>query len=119
MFRLWSVVVFQAVTKCTKEGIMPTNKKVALITGATRGIGFETARQLGQKGITVVVGGKAQQDATEAAGKLVAEGLEAYPLAVDITNDADRKAAASFVAEKFGKLDILINNAVSAARADF
>lgn len=90
---------------------MPSNKKVALVTGATRGIGFETARQLGQKGITVVVGGRTQQDATEAAGKLVAEGLEAYPLGVDITKDADRKAAASFVAEKFGKLDILINNA--------
>ena len=90
---------------------MPSDKKVALVTGATRGIGFETARQLGQKGITVVVGGRTQQDATEAAGKLVTEGLEAYPVAVDITKDADRKAAASFVAERFGKLDILINNA--------
>jgi NAD(P)-dependent dehydrogenase (short-subunit alcohol dehydrogenase family) len=90
---------------------MPSDKKVALVTGATRGIGFETACQLGQKGIAVVVGGRTQQDATEAAGKLAAEGLEAYPVALDITKDADRKAAASFVAEKFGKLDILINNA--------
>jgi len=106
-----AAVVVQAVTKYKREGIMPSDKKVALVTGATRGIGFETARQLGQKGITVVVGGRTQQDATEAAGKLVAEGIEAYPVALDITKDADRKTAASFIAEKFGKLDILINNA--------
>ena len=90
---------------------MPNGKKVALVTGATRGIGLETARQLGQKGITVVVGGRTQQDAIEAAGKLVAEGIKAYPLALDVTKDADRKTAASFIAEKFSKLDILVNNA--------
>ena len=90
---------------------MPSDKKVALVTGATRGIGFETARQLGKKGITIVVGGRTQQDAREATDKLIAEEIEAYPVAVDITRDADRKAAASFVAEKFGKLDILVNNA--------
>ncbi len=90
---------------------MPSDKKVALVTGATRGIGFETARQLGQKDVVVVVGGRTQQDATSAANKLVAEGIEAYPVAIDITRDADRKAAAGFIAEKFGKLDILINNA--------
>jgi len=90
---------------------MPGDKKVALVTGATRGIGFETARQLEKKGITVVVGGRTQQDAREATDKLIAEEIEAYPVAVDITRDADRKAAVSFVAEKFGKLDILVNNA--------
>jgi NAD(P)-dependent dehydrogenase (short-subunit alcohol dehydrogenase family) len=90
---------------------MPSDKKVALITGATRGIGFETARQLGQKGVIVVLGGRTQQEAKKAADKLIAENLEAYPVAVDITRDADRKAAANFLAEKFGKLDILVNNA--------
>jgi NAD(P)-dependent dehydrogenase (short-subunit alcohol dehydrogenase family) len=87
------------------------DKKVALVTGATRGIGFETARQLGQKGIAVVVGGRTQQEAKTAADKLAAENIEAYPVAVDVTKDADRKAAARFISEKFGKLDILVNNA--------
>lgn len=90
---------------------MPSEKKVALITGATRGIGFETARQLGQKGIAVVVGGRTQYEAEKATEKLVAENIEAYSLAVDITKDADRSAAARFVSEKFGKLDVLVNNA--------
>ncbi|MBB5063555.1 SDR family oxidoreductase [Granulicella mallensis] len=90
---------------------MPSEKKVALISGANRGIGFETARQLGQKGITVIVGARTQQAAKEAADKLVAENIEAYPVTLDVTKDEDRKAAARFVAEKFGTLDILINNA--------
>jgi len=96
----------------SQEGnIMPGDKKVALVTGATRGIGFETARQLGQKNITVIVGGRTQQEAKVASDRLVAENIEAYPITFDITKDVDRKTAASFVAEKFGKLDILVNNA--------
>jgi NAD(P)-dependent dehydrogenase (short-subunit alcohol dehydrogenase family) len=90
---------------------MPSEKKVALISGANRGIGFETARQLGQKGITVIVAARTAQAAKEAADKLVSENVEAYPVALDVTKEDDRKAAAKFVAEKFGKLDILVNNA--------
>jgi NAD(P)-dependent dehydrogenase (short-subunit alcohol dehydrogenase family) len=90
---------------------MPSDKKVALISGANRGIGFETARQLGQVGVTVVVGARTHQAAKEAADRLTAENIEAYPVALDVTSDVDRKAAARFLAEKFGKLDILVNNA--------
>jgi NAD(P)-dependent dehydrogenase (short-subunit alcohol dehydrogenase family) len=90
---------------------MPTDKKVALITGANRGIGFETARQLGQKGVTVVVAARTLQSAEESAAKLKAEGIEAFPLKLDVTNSQDREAAAKTVADKFGKLDILVNNA--------
>jgi NAD(P)-dependent dehydrogenase (short-subunit alcohol dehydrogenase family) len=90
---------------------MPSDKKVALISGANRGIGLETARQLGQKGITVIVAARTHRAAQQAADKLVAENIEAYPVALDVTRDEDRKAAARFVAEKFGKLDILVNNA--------
>jgi NAD(P)-dependent dehydrogenase (short-subunit alcohol dehydrogenase family) len=94
-----------------QEGIMPSDKKVAFISGANRGIGFETARQLGQKGVTVIVSARTLQEAKEAAGKLTSENIEAYGVVLDVTKEADRKAAAAFAAEKFGKLDILINNA--------
>ncbi len=90
---------------------MANDKKVALVTGANRGIGLETARQLGQTGITVVVAARSLDAATETAEKLKSEGLDVVPVQLDVTNEADRKAAAKTVAEKFGKLDILINNA--------
>ncbi|HEY0795507.1 MAG TPA: SDR family oxidoreductase [Acidisarcina sp.] len=88
-----------------------TDKKVALITGANRGIGFETARQLGQKGVVVVLGARKQSDADAAAAKLSAEGIEASGVELDVTDAGDRKAAAEYLDKKFGKLDILINNA--------
>ncbi len=90
---------------------MTKEKKVALITGANRGIGLETARQLGQKGITVIVAARSLATAQQTAGKLQAEGIDAFPVKLDVTSAADRKAAAEAVAKKFGKLDILINNA--------
>lgn len=90
---------------------MYSDKKVALVTGGNRGIGFETARQLGQKGITVIIGAKTKEAAEQAVEKLAAEAIDAYAVALDVTSDADRKAAVSFVAEEFGKLDVLVNNA--------
>lgn len=90
---------------------MPRNKKVALITGANRGIGFETARQLGQKNVTVIVAARTYDAADKAAQALVAEGIDARALALDITKEEDRKAAAKTVTENFGVLDILVNNA--------
>ncbi len=98
---------------------MAIDKKVALITGANRGIGLETARQLGQKGITVVVAARTQAAAEETAAKLKSEGIDAFPVKLDVTSAADRDAAAATVAENFGKLDILINNAGVGARSMF
>jgi NAD(P)-dependent dehydrogenase (short-subunit alcohol dehydrogenase family) len=90
---------------------MPSEKKVALVTGANRGIGFETARQLGQKNVTVVLGARDIESARKAAEKLAAENIEVYPVALDVNNEENVKAAASFISEKFGVLDILVNNA--------
>ena len=90
---------------------MAQDKKVALITGANRGIGFETAKQLGEKGITVIVGARKLSDARQTAEKLKAEGIDAYGVQLDVTNAKDRSAAAKFVSDTFGKLDILVNNA--------
>jgi NAD(P)-dependent dehydrogenase (short-subunit alcohol dehydrogenase family) len=90
---------------------MTNEKKIALITGANRGIGLETARQLGQKGITVVAAARSLAAAQKTAATLQAEGIDAFPLQLDVTNANDRKAGAKTVADKYGKLDILINNA--------
>jgi NAD(P)-dependent dehydrogenase (short-subunit alcohol dehydrogenase family) len=92
------------------------NQKVALITGANRGIGFETAKQLGEKGITVIVSARQLAAARDAAEKLKVRGIDAYAIQLDVTQETDRKAAAAYIMEKFGKLDILINNGAKAPK---
>lgn len=90
---------------------MSENKQVALITGANKGIGLETARQLSKLGITVILGSRDAGKGEVAAAKLRAEGLDVRPLQLDVTNAEDRNAAVKFLDKNFGKLDILINNA--------
>jgi NAD(P)-dependent dehydrogenase (short-subunit alcohol dehydrogenase family) len=87
------------------------NKKTALITGANRGIGFETARQLGQQGIKVLVGARAEKTGREAEAKLKAEGFDAEFVLLDVDDAKTHESAAKHIEEKYGKLDILINNA--------
>ena len=88
-----------------------STKKIALITGANKGIGLETARQLGQKGITVLTGGRDEAKANNAAEELRKAGLDAHAIIIDV-NDADsiHKAAAR-IERRYGRLDILVNNA--------
>jgi NAD(P)-dependent dehydrogenase (short-subunit alcohol dehydrogenase family) len=85
--------------------------KVALITGANKGLGFEIARQLGQQGVTVVLGARDNAKAEEAAKKLKAEGVDAHAVKLDVTKEADVAALPAFFESKFGRLDILVNNA--------
>jgi NAD(P)-dependent dehydrogenase (short-subunit alcohol dehydrogenase family) len=87
------------------------NGKVALITGANRGIGFETARELGRLGATVIIGSRDYQKGEAAAEILRSEGIQAKALHIDVTVAADRQAAYDFIHQGYGKLDILINNA--------
>ena len=84
---------------------------VALITGANKGIGLETARQLGAQGIAVLVGARDLKRGEAAAAQLKAEGIDARALKLDVTDGRDRKAAAEAIAHDFGRLDILVNNA--------
>jgi NAD(P)-dependent dehydrogenase (short-subunit alcohol dehydrogenase family) len=90
---------------------MATEKKVAFITGGNRGIGFETARQLAQTGVEVVIGARSPEQGKAAAEKLKAEGLAVEAIRFDITKSADYKEAYDYFDKKYGKLDILINNA--------
>jgi NAD(P)-dependent dehydrogenase (short-subunit alcohol dehydrogenase family) len=88
-----------------------TEKKVALITGANKGIGFETARQLGKLGITVLVGARDAAKGEEAVSKLKTEGIDAKAVTLEVTSAKDRDAVAKLIEQDYGKLDILINNA--------
>lgn len=88
-----------------------SEQKIALITGANRGIGFETARQLGQLGIKVLVGARTEENGKEAEAKLKEEGFDAEFVLLDVDNVKTHESAAKYVEETYGKLDILINNA--------
>ena len=90
---------------------MANKKKVALVTGANKGLGLEMARQLAQSGITVILAARDPQKGEAAAENLRKEGLDVQFLALDVTNEQDRKNAADYVHQTFGHLDILINNA--------
>ncbi|MFN7926666.1 MAG: SDR family oxidoreductase [Blastocatellia bacterium] len=88
-----------------------TTNKVALITGANKGLGLEVARQLGQQGITVVLGARDETKGQAAAAQLKAEGIDAHSVKLDVTNAEDIAALPVHLQERFGRLDILINNA--------
>ena len=90
---------------------MSEQKQIALITGANRGIGFETARQLGQQGIKVLLAARSLEKAAEAAETLKSENLDVEPILLDVDDAATHESAAREIEEKFGKLDILVNNA--------
>jgi NAD(P)-dependent dehydrogenase (short-subunit alcohol dehydrogenase family) len=85
--------------------------KIALITGANKGIGLEIARQLGTQGITVLLGVRDENRGHEAAQKLQAEQIDAHAVQLDVTKQETIDTAASYIESEFGKLDILVNNA--------
>jgi NAD(P)-dependent dehydrogenase (short-subunit alcohol dehydrogenase family) len=86
--------------------------KVAFITGANRGLGFETARILGKQGITVIMGARELEKGKAAAERLRGEGVKAVEaVRFDVNKPADHKEIHDYIAKKYGKLDILINNA--------
>lgn len=87
------------------------SKQVVLVTGANKGIGKEIARQLGQQGHTVIVGARNEAAGAAAVAELVATGADAVAVRLDVTRPADIEAAAAFIAAKYGRLDVLVNNA--------
>ena len=87
------------------------DKKVALITGANKGIGKEIARQLGAQGMTVLIGARDKGRGEEAAAELSAGGADAQAVTLDVTDPATIAAAAAKIESDYGKLDVLVNNA--------
>jgi NAD(P)-dependent dehydrogenase (short-subunit alcohol dehydrogenase family) len=86
--------------------------KTALITGANKSIGFETARQLLQQGYHVFIGSRSLENGQQAVENLKAEGLnEAEAVQLDVTNPESVQAARAIIGQKTEVLDVLINNA--------
>jgi NAD(P)-dependent dehydrogenase (short-subunit alcohol dehydrogenase family) len=88
-----------------------SSKKVALVTGANKGIGFEIARQIGRTGVTVLLGARDKAAGEEAAARLTAEGIDARFIAIDVADCASIKEAAADITSAFGRLEVLVNNA--------
>ncbi|MCQ4087639.1 SDR family oxidoreductase [Saccharibacillus sp. JS10] len=86
-------------------------KQTVFITGANKGIGYETARQLGKQGYFVFLGARSQQNGQEAVRKLQEEGIEAQYVLIDVANPSTIPAAAKAIADVTPSLDVLINNA--------
>jgi NAD(P)-dependent dehydrogenase (short-subunit alcohol dehydrogenase family) len=88
-----------------------TDNKIVLITGANKGIGFATARELAQAGHTVLLGSRDPERGTAAAAGLAGQGLDARFVHLDVTDPATIAAAADLIDTEYRRLDILINNA--------
>lgn len=87
-----------------------TEQMIALVTGANKGIGYETAAGLGRRGWSVGVGARDEQRREGAVAALRAEGIDAFAVPLDVTDDDSVAAAAALLRER-GRLDALVNNA--------
>jgi NAD(P)-dependent dehydrogenase (short-subunit alcohol dehydrogenase family) len=86
-------------------------KRVALVTGANRGLGFETCRQLTQLGLTVVLGARNLTKGEIAAKQLIGRGLDVIFYELDVSDQSHIGRIAHQINQQFGRLDVLVNNA--------
>ena len=92
--------------------------KVALITGANKGIGFEVARQIAKAGWTVLAAARNEELGRQSVARLQAEGLDVQFIKIDLDAPETGTTAAQAIRNQFSKLDLLINNAGIAAQGD-
>lgn len=85
--------------------------KIVLITGGNKGIGFETARQLGNMGYEILIGARSEEKGHEAVTFLETENIKAKTVVLDVTNPSTVLSAVEWIEQEYGYLDILINNA--------
>jgi NAD(P)-dependent dehydrogenase (short-subunit alcohol dehydrogenase family) len=90
---------------------MPDAARVALVTGANRGIGLEVCRQLGGRGYVVILGARDEQKGRDAAEPLRGAGIDVHVQRLDVADDRSVKEAAAAVERSVGRLDVLVNNA--------
>lgn len=85
--------------------------QIALVTGANRGLGLEVSKQLAELDYTVLLGSRNLQKGKEVAKSLVDDGLDVYPIQLDVADDNSIKQAFQIITRQYGALDVLVNNA--------
>ncbi len=88
-----------------------SSKKVAIVTGATAGIGFAVAKRLGKDGFIVVINGIMDEEGAKRVEELKAEGIEAEYCGFDVTKEDGVTDNITKIGEKYGRIDVLVNNA--------
>lgn len=85
--------------------------RIALVTGANKGLGLETARQLGKEGLTVLMASRNKEKGKMAVEKLKEDGLNVVFVQLEVTNEAEVDALVQYIDTTYGRLDVLVNNA--------
>ena len=88
-----------------------TTHRIALVTGGNKGVGLATARQLAERGLTVLLGSRDADRGARAVAELAASGVTVRLVPIDVTDDASVEKAATLVEHDYGRLDVLVNNA--------
>jgi NAD(P)-dependent dehydrogenase (short-subunit alcohol dehydrogenase family) len=90
---------------------MNTDRKIAVVTGANRGLGLETCRQLARMGLTVILTSRDRAKGEAAAEQLRADGLDVTFHPLDVTDAQSIERLGEFIVKEFGRIDVLVNNA--------
>jgi len=90
---------------------MKVHEKIAVVTGATGGIGFQVAKRLGRDGYTVILTGIEDEAGAEKVKELAAEGIKAEYYSFDVTNEEAVSSNIKKIGDKYSKIDVIVNNA--------